>query len=60
MDDVANKTRAIAKLWKERPHRNIVSVVPHGKFVNSPSYFLDMELCDYNLEYFIKNEMIAD
>lgn len=60
MDDVANETRAVVKLCKERLHKNIVSVLRHGKLANSPSYFLDMELCDYNLEYFIKNKWTAN
>lgn len=60
MDDVANETRAVLKLCKEHLHRNIVAVLRHGKLARSPSYFLDMELCDYNLEYFIKNEWTAE
>jgi len=40
-------------------HRNVVAVVRHGILVNSPSYYLDMELCDYNLGSHMKGEWMS-
>jgi len=40
--------------------RNIISVFKHGWLKKSPYYFIDMELCDLNLEAFIYSEYISD
>ena len=54
MADIENEVRAVAKLCIPGAHRNVVAVLRHGKLVDSPSYYLDMELCDYNLENHMK------
>jgi len=37
-------------------HRNIVQVMNHGLLWNSPYYYIDMELCDLNLEDYIQEK----
>ena len=52
-DDIKNEMRAVSKLCMvERTHSNIVSVFDYGRL--SPfRYFVDMEICDFNLESWI-------
>ena len=52
-DDIDNEVKAITKLCAEGVHENIVAVLQHGWLKRSPYYFIDMELCDLNLENFI-------
>lgn len=72
--DIENEVRAIKKLCERGVHHNIISVLKFGELPNpaGPCYFIDMELCDLNLEgyihrreplsptesipYFVKNE----
>lgn len=35
-------------------HQNLISVLEHGRIGNSAFYFIDMELCDINLEEYIQ------
>src|SRR5271169_5762753 len=51
-EDVQNEIRAVEKLCKPGTHKNIVTVLRHGPLDNSPFYYFDMELCDFNLETF--------
>ena len=45
--------RAVAKLcMAQHTHQNIVSVFDHGR-LSAFLYFIDMELCDLNLEQWI-------
>lgn len=44
-----NEVRAVAKLCQGTSHINIVSTWRYGKVPGSPYYYLDMELCDFNL-----------
>jgi serine/threonine protein kinase len=55
-EDVRNETRAVIKLCQPGSNSNIVSVLRHGRLVNSPYFFLDMELCDLNLETYIQRK----
>jgi hypothetical protein len=50
MADVENEVWAVTKLCTPGAHQNIVAVLQHGKLRNSPYYFFNMELCDFNLE----------
>jgi hypothetical protein len=50
---VQNELRAIAKLCKHG-HRNIIHVIAISDSLDSPYAFIDMELCDLNLEEYIK------
>ena len=52
--DIQNEIRAVEKLCSpSRAHENIVAVLRHGSLHNSPHYFFDMDLCDFNLEQYI-------
>jgi serine/threonine protein kinase len=52
-EDVNNEMRAIVKLcMTENTHKNIVTVFDYGRLA-SFHYFVDMELCDLNLERWI-------
>jgi serine/threonine protein kinase len=51
--DIENEVRAITKLCGHDAHPNIVEVLRLGRLVGSPYYFIDMELCDMNLENYI-------
>lgn len=48
--------RAVVKLCNPGAHRNIVAVLRYGKLPRSYFYFLDMELCDLNLEAYIQQK----
>ena len=47
---------AIKKLCGPGAHINIVQVLAHGQLPNAPYYFIDMELCDLNLQEYIHQE----
>ena len=52
-DDVKNEMRAVARLcMKPHTHQNIVTVFDYGRLTPF-LYFIDMELCDLNLERWI-------
>lgn len=50
MSDVQNEIRAVTKLCTPGSHRHIIEVLRHGRLPNSPYYFFDMELCNFNLK----------
>jgi serine/threonine protein kinase len=50
--------RAIDKLRKPG-HRNVVEVLKHGELLYRTLYFIDMELCDMNLETYIYVESVS-
>jgi serine/threonine protein kinase len=56
-DDIKNEERAIKKLCGKPTHKNIVEVLRLGDLFNSPYYFIDMELCDFNLEDYIYRDL---
>jgi serine/threonine protein kinase len=49
-----NEIRAIHKLCNEK-HKNIIEVFEIGEFPDSMYAYIDMELCDFNLEDYNKN-----
>ena len=52
-NDIKNEMRAVAKLcMTEHTHKNIVSVFEYGR-ISAFLCFIDMELCDLNLEQWI-------
>jgi hypothetical protein len=54
-EDVKNEVRAIKKLCGESQHPNLVDILRYGNMVNSPTYyFIDMELCDMDLDAYIR------
>lgn len=50
---IENEARAIAKLCVPGIHPNIVAVLRSGEVKDTALYYIDMELCDWNLEQFI-------
>lgn len=55
-EDVRNELRAIGKLCNPGGNSNILSVFGWGMLPDSPYCFIDMELCDFNLETYILRE----
>jgi len=53
---VQKEVQAIEKLCGPGTHGNIVQVFDHGLLSQYPYYFIDMELCDFNLHDFIHRE----
>lgn len=51
--DILNEFRAIEKLCVRSSDKNIIAVYRYGKLVDSLYYYIDMELCDLNLEEYI-------
>src|SRR5271168_180341 len=52
-EDILNEARAIRTLYKAGDPVNLVAVIDHGWLLDSPYYYIDMELCDGNLETYI-------
>lgn len=52
-----NEVRAISKLCKAKAHPNIVAVFRQGEVKNSALYYIDMELCDGNLDQFMRDHL---
>jgi len=50
--EIQNELRAVTKLCRGNP-RHLVGVHGQGQLQDSPYYFIDMELCDINLEEYI-------
>jgi serine/threonine protein kinase len=51
LENIQNEIRAASKLCTPPTHKNIVGMLKHGRFSAAfGRYFLDMELCDLNLE----------
>lgn len=59
LEDTHNEVRAVAKLCVLGANPNVVAVLRHGRLVNSSSYHLDMELCDYNLETYMNGKWMS-
>jgi serine/threonine protein kinase len=51
-EHIQNEIRAVAKLCWQETHKNLVAVFDYGLLITS-YYFLDMELCDFNLQCWI-------
>jgi len=56
---IANEVRVITKLCSNGGHRNIIAVLQHGWLNKDQKYYFDMELCEMNLDDFIKGSYIA-
>ena len=57
--DLQNEVRAVEKLCEPGSHKNIVSVLRHGRFPPL-LYFIDMEVCELNLENYIHRKWPAE
>ena len=53
---VQNEARAIKKLCKPGGHRNIVAMFRHNQLGDSIFYYIDMELCQMNLEEYMRQQ----
>ena len=54
-DDIDNEAKAIVKLCEGNKSDTIVEVIRHGWLpTQSTMYYIDMELCGYTLEQYIK------
>lgn len=56
--DVQKEVNAIESLCRKVTHPNIVKVFRHGWLYESSYYYIDMQLCSFNLESFIYEESI--
>lgn len=54
MQDILDEARAIEKLQNNVKCENLVIVLRHGWLPGASVYYIDMELCDANLEYYIQ------
>jgi len=59
MEVLQKEVMAIKKLCGPDAHINVVQVLAHGQLPNAPYYFIDMELCDLNLDDYIHWEPSA-
>lgn len=50
-----NEARAIAKLYENGVPKNLVAIIRHGYLPQSIFYYIDMELCDHNLDDYISD-----
>jgi serine/threonine protein kinase len=57
-EEVLNEARAIDKLQSSGTCQNLVAVLRHGWLRESTYYYLDMELCQGNLEDYIEDSDI--
>lgn len=57
--DVLNELRTLQRLHDAGEHPNIVSVYGHGKLRDN-FYFIDMELCSYDLEAHLYNRGLGN
>ena len=57
-EEVENEIRAVAKLCQPGANRNIVFAFKWGRLIGSPYFFIDMELCDFNLETYISQRWV--
>ena len=51
--DVSNERLAILTLTGEGGHPNLINILTHGWLINNSVYYIDMNLCDMNLEDYI-------
>jgi len=54
VQEIANEIRVGEKLSAMGTHKNIVSILRHGVLPNIQAYYIDMELCDLDLEKYIR------
>jgi serine/threonine protein kinase len=58
-EDIENEVRAVKRLCMENSHKNVITVMKHGWLLSSDDsisslYYIDMELCDENLDRYMK------
>lgn len=57
---VENEAQSIIKLCGRGANTNIVTVLRIGELSSSPFYFIDMELCDLNLQQYMHSSALPD
>jgi hypothetical protein len=57
-DVIEKEANAIIKICGPRSHDNIVMIRQIGELCNTGYYFIDMELCDLNLNQYIYSTTI--
>lgn len=50
-----NEVRAMSKFCQAESHPHIVEVFRQGEVIDSAYYYIDMELCDGNLDKFMRD-----
>jgi serine/threonine-protein kinase/endoribonuclease IRE1 len=58
LETIENEVRSIKKLSSNGQHANIISFLRTGKLRNTHYYFIDMELCNMNLDQYIYHKTI--
>ena len=53
-DDIINEARTLDSLCAGNQHPNLVSVIEHSWLSNTWLYYIDMELCSYDLGQYMK------
>jgi serine/threonine protein kinase len=51
---IKNEIRVIDKLLRNQKHRNIITVLSHDWFIARQFYYIDMELCAFDLHDFVQ------
>jgi serine/threonine protein kinase len=51
--DIENEVKAITNICASRGHNHVIEFITHGPLPASDYYYIDMELCDFNLDKYI-------
>jgi serine/threonine protein kinase len=54
ISDILSEAQTIKKLYRI-PHMHLIKILGHDWLPLSSDYYVDMELCAYNLEHWIRN-----
>src|SRR5271154_2358594 len=52
-EDIENEVKAITDICASGGHRHVIQFRGHGPLPASDYYYIDMELCDFNLDKYI-------
>jgi len=58
--DIENEFHVLVSLCEEERHVNIVNVLKQGQLVPDSLFYIDMELCEFNLDDFISRTYPAN
>src|ERR1700737_2401720 len=58
-EDINNERRAILQL-NERKHPHVLEIFGHGFIPDSPYYYIDMELGNFDLEQYLQQKELAN
>jgi serine/threonine protein kinase len=53
--DILIEAQMITRLYKKELHPFLIKILAHNWLPLSSDYYVDMELCAYNLDYWIRN-----